>query len=551
MRIPDDLALFEAGAVAAAVVVAWKWPRPGASLWSGARGTCSALRGAPALIGCALLAGAACAALGALLGGFEPRVHDEFSYLLLADTLREGRLANPTHPLWEHFETFHVLHEPTYASKFPPGQGALLALGDALGGDPRVGVWLGVSLLGAAITWMLRGWMSPRWALLGGGLAVLQLGLGSYWSHAFWGGALAATGGALAFGGFRRLQTSRGLLLPASALGAGLVLLAVSRPWEGVLASLPLAVAFVAWTIGRLRAGALGRALVATAILGAVLSAGAFGLATYHRAVTGDPLRMPYAEHEGRYAVAPPFLWQDLRESPGYSAPEIERFYTGFCTEGWAARRSLRGWLVGGWLKAKLYGWFFVGVLLGIPMLLSVRAWRRREFVLPLAACTLVFGAQLATTWELPHYAAPASGPVALFVLLGLRRLAGWRCGGRRVGSALAGLTLVLLAFFTPLRARSALTFPVDWHLRRAAAQRGLVERGGRHVVFVRYDGDHSPHREWVYNAADIDASPVVWARDQGPARNQAVLDYYPNRTAWLVPVSFSAHPEEPTPYAR
>ncbi|MBV8829444.1 MAG: hypothetical protein JO108_09495, partial [Acidobacteriaceae bacterium] len=35
-------------------------------------------------------------------------------------------------------------------------------------------------------------------------------------------------------------------------------------------------------------------------------------------------------------------------------------------------------------------------------------------------------------------------------------------------------------------------------------------------------------------NAADIDASEVVWARDLGAAENQKLMQYYPQRSVWL-----------------
>src|SRR5580658_1933851 len=98
----------------------------------------------------------------------QPRVQDEFSYLLAGDTFAHGRLTNPTPPFPEHFETPHVLVRPTYMSKYPPGQGLFLAAGELLDGQPIVGVWISSALATAAIYWMLLGFVEPTWALIGG-----------------------------------------------------------------------------------------------------------------------------------------------------------------------------------------------------------------------------------------------------------------------------------------------------------------------------------------------------------------------------------------------
>ncbi len=62
-----------------------------------------------------------------------------------------------------------------------------------------------------------------------------------------------------------------------------------------------------------------------------------------------------------------------------------------------------------------------------------------------------------------------------------------------------------------------------------------LKKMDGRHLVIVRYAPDHVPHWEWVYNDADIDAAPVVWAREMDASHNAALIDYFHDRHIWLL----------------
>ncbi len=90
---------------------------------------------------------------------------------------------------------------------------------------------------------MLQGWLPPTWAVLGGILAILRISLFSYWINSYTGGGvISGLGGALVLGALPRL-TKAGHFRYGLLMAAGIVVLALTRPYEGFLLCLPVAIA--------------------------------------------------------------------------------------------------------------------------------------------------------------------------------------------------------------------------------------------------------------------------------------------------------------------
>src|SRR5688572_21946591 len=246
-----------------------------------------------------------------------PQFHDEFSYLLAGDTFARGRLTNPPHPLWEFFETFHVLQQPTYSSKYPPGQGLMLALGQALFGEPVAGAWVGGALACAAVWWALAGFAPRRWATLGA-IIVATHPVMLKANFSYWGGAVAAIGGALVVGGiarvFRRGDTGAGI-----GLGVGMFVLAVSRPFEGAVLTILCIFLLRPPSPQPSPEGRGGRTWHAIGAAALCVAIGAAWIGYYNWRVTGRAWRLPYVEYESQYGMTPSFVWMPrTRPPPAY-----------------------------------------------------------------------------------------------------------------------------------------------------------------------------------------------------------------------------------------
>ena len=158
----------------------------------------------------------------------------------------------------------------------------------------------------------------------------------------------------------------------------------------------------------------------------------------------------------------------------------------------------------------------------------------------PLIACGILLIALMSESWGMPHYAAPATGLLFLIIVQCTRHLALLDVEGSKAWplSDTRNSVVVIWHFdFAGCDCRSTPGCAKKLAARKSCSSGGTQSFAkhtpGKHLVIVDYGPRHDVKQEWIYNLADIDASPVVWARDMGEHDNQELLQYFSDRKVW------------------
>jgi hypothetical protein len=492
----------------------------------------------------------------------DPTVRDEFSHLFGAQTYAAGRVANPTHPMWVHFEAPYTIQKPTNVSAYPPGQALVLALGYVLGVHPWWAVWLSTGVLCGAICWALQGWLPPRWALFGAIVAALRYGLLSYWMNSYWGGTVPALGGTLALGALPRLRQGRAST--AIVFTSGLALTVVARPYEGLLTALAISVVALWWLSRKPRTVyaftwrqiAIPRVLGPAALI--VFLSGA-GMLHYCLRTTGR-IELPYQVFIREYWAARHFIPMSLPPEREYRHDVFRAMAKVFREEHLEAR-SRRGFLKRNAARALFWWPFYCGPVLSIVMLLGWRALLdRRIRALLIAGFIFALGLSIEVP-RMPHYAAPFTLAWIAVWVQAARHASVSRYGRGVVRLVPAALALVLvyragqLTAAPPTAHKMPSTHEVmNWccvptnAVVRAQIERDLRRQArGRHLVFFRVV--QFRYFDWVYNKPDFDTTDIVWARAMSPEEDAALRAYYPDRRAWLVDATEEIPTIRPYPF--
>jgi hypothetical protein len=458
-------------------------------------------------------------------GNFAPRFHDESAYLLQAGIFAEGRWSDPSPPLPEFFEQFHVLVAPTRAAKYPPGHAVLLAPGVLLRAPAAVPLLL-VAGTAALLFVLTRRFGGERaaflawivWTMAPAGLRHRS----SYFSELTTSFLWLAVWWAI----LKWKDTDRPIWLTAAACGASWG--AITRPLTMLLFAVPLAIVVSVRLVKRRKPRDLAAAAIA-AILPLLL------IPWWSLRTTGSWSTTPLAAYTRAYM---PF------DVPGFSADtkSPERTLPG-CMRGIAPMflrihreheldalpRIFRERVTTVLRDA------FGGSCILLAFALLGATLMPREGILALITGVFLLAGYLIyahlATWSI--YYLEVQPVLAAATGIGLAAAIGALAGNvPRVASALLVLVLAIFGILdvASVRSEKEQSGPRSKRLRAALAS---LPEARSSVVFVRCTPGADPHEGLVQNGPGLERARIWLVHDLGE-RNRDLRSLSPGRDPYL-----------------
>lgn len=459
----------------------------------------------------------------------EPVMHDESAYLLQAQLFARLRWTGPVPPMPAFFQQIYILFDPARASKYPPGNSLVLALGTLIGapglpvivmsGCASALIFMVARRLAGGVTALLT-WVTWQSAfpIMFFHANYLSEGVTSLAWVATWWGILRWRDGA----------GRRWLVLAAAATAWCFI----SRPLTGAALGIA-ALACVLWQCKRANSwrDLVPAMSVATGILAI--------LPLWNWRTTGDLTLSPLTAYTKAFV---PF------DKPGFGVTADEKPSARLPRDQWLTsasfylehkRHTVRALPMIAWDRLTMidrdmwYEWrggLRLFVLIGL-LALTMEGW------IGVGAFALQFLLYLSyahpASWT-PYYL--ESTPVLAFVAaLGIatvmRRLLD-RGDARRssAGALLVAAATAFAGILTAPQVRQQLDVDHAYYDSFARVVRSIPDSA---IVFVRYKDNHPDAIAFVRNPVDFNRAKVWTVYDRGTA-NAQLLAIAPNRTGYL-----------------
>ena len=257
-----------------------------------------------------------------------PAYHDEYSYLLQAETYRSGRLTYPAASVRpDLFHQFHVLNETRTVSRYFPWTGCWIAISQSLG-NPFFGHWIAGALSAVFFSLALTHITSVRTSICGGLLIAVSPGISVFSNMLLAHHPTMLALSVFTFAFFRMTWT--GQLRWAFTAGIGLTLAMLGRPMTAAGFGLPFGI----WLLTQfVRKEQNWRLAIGFAI---PIALGFVALGVVNNAATGSWHRTAYQEYTERYTPRHRYGFSNGTEQTSTHGPAAVQKY-----DEWAENLTL------------------------------------------------------------------------------------------------------------------------------------------------------------------------------------------------------------------